>query len=87
MEYIRTKAVAILLDTDKVNVNLKDPDGRTPLSWAAESGSEAVVKFLFNIGIVDVDSKDRDGQTPLLWATRNGREAVVELIQSHVDLP
>jgi ankyrin repeat protein len=38
--------VKLLLETGKVDVNLKDSSRRTPLSWAAENGHEAVVKLL-----------------------------------------
>jgi ankyrin repeat protein len=52
-----------------VDVDSKDGIGRTPLSWAAGNGYEAVVKQLLNIGKVDMDSKDINGRTPLSWAT------------------
>ena len=61
--------------------DLKDSYGRTPLSWAAEKGHEAVVKLLVETGKVDVDSKDRHGQTPLSQAAGKGHEAVVKLLQ------
>ena len=60
--------------------DLKDSYGRTPLSWAAASGHEAVVKLLLETGKVDADSKDIYGRTPLSWAAANGHEAVVKLL-------
>ncbi|KAK4034502.1 ankyrin repeat-containing domain protein, partial [Parachaetomium inaequale] len=54
---------------------------QTPLSYAAWSGHEAVVKMLLNTGKADVDSKDNDGQTPLRWAAENGQEAVVKMLR------
>jgi ankyrin repeat protein len=39
--------VKLLLATGKVDIDPKDSEhGRTPLSWAAEGGHEAVVKLL-----------------------------------------
>ncbi|KAI9673848.1 MAG: hypothetical protein M1822_009584 [Bathelium mastoideum] len=61
-----------------INIDAKDGYGRTPLSWAAGGGHEAVVRQLLATEKVDVDAKDTtDGQTPLSWAAGGGHEAVV----------
>jgi len=79
--------VKLLLKTGKVDVDSKNNNGRTPLSWAAENGHEAVVKLLLETGKVDVDSKnDYYGRTPLSWAAENGHEAMVKLLQSSISL-
>jgi ankyrin repeat protein len=72
--------VQLLLETGKVDVDFKDSYARTPLSWAAGKGHEAVVKLLLETGKVDVDLKDCFTQTPLSWAAKNGHEAVVKLL-------
>ncbi|KAI0101046.1 ankyrin repeat-containing domain protein [Nemania sp. FL0031] len=59
---------------------------RTPLSYATNGGSEAVVKLLLRTSGADADSRDNDGQTPLLHAAKNGRETVIQaLLWSHAD--
>ncbi|KAL2839007.1 hypothetical protein BJX68DRAFT_258999 [Aspergillus pseudodeflectus] len=89
--YLGLIAVAqLILEAGEVDLDSKDPEydveskdfnGRTPLSWAAENGHEGVVQLLLETGKVDVDSKDSEyGRTPLSWAAIDGHEGVVELL-------
>ena len=45
-DFDRSELVIVrrLLATGKLDADSKNDDGRTPLSWAAEGGSEAVVE-------------------------------------------
>jgi ankyrin repeat protein len=59
--------------------DLKDSYSRTPLSWAAEKGHQAVVQLLLEKG-ADIEAKDiKYGRTPLLWAGW-GRKTVFQLL-------
>ncbi|KAH7207379.1 putative Pfs NB-ARC and ankyrin-domain-containing protein [Fusarium oxysporum] len=80
--YGLTKLASFLLqDCGEIGaLNVQDSWGRTPLSWAAENGNEAVVKMLLDTGKADVDSRDENGQSPLSWAAENGHEAVVKIL-------
>jgi ankyrin repeat protein len=64
--------------TERYELDQCDFGGRTPLSFAAESGQEATVKQLLDTGNVDVDSRDNDGRTPLSYAAWSGQEATVK---------
>ena len=71
--------VKLLLNTYNIEVDTKDENGRTVLSWAATQGSE-YVKMLLDTGKVDIDTKDMNGRTPLLWAVAKRRDSVVKLL-------
>jgi len=64
------KNVVETLLTKNVNLNSKDNDGRTPLSWAAGNGHIEIIRRLLTKDNIDLNSKDSDGQTPLGWAAR-----------------
>ncbi|KAG5794504.1 hypothetical protein H9Q69_006460 [Fusarium xylarioides] len=72
-------------------VDSADRTGRTPLSYAAEQGYDAIVVMLIERG-AKVDSQDGEvvptrhyynknaGRTPLSFATQQGHEAVVHIL-------
>lgn len=47
---IPSLTVVKLLLEKSANVNCKDNNGRTPLSWAVKKGHEAIVKLLLEKG-------------------------------------
>ncbi|RPA90420.1 ankyrin, partial [Choiromyces venosus 120613-1] len=59
---------------------------RTPLSWAAGSGYECVVKLLLSLKNANPDEPDGSGRTPLLWAVERGHDGVVKLILEREDV-
>jgi ankyrin repeat protein len=77
--------VQALLSSVLVDVNKRDKDGRTPLSFAAGYGYEEVVKILLHVQGIEVDSKDNDGGTPLSRAKLYGRESIVRLLEEKLE--
>ena len=63
-----------------VKSNSKNSDGQMPLSYAAGSGHEALVKLMLDTGKVEADSKNGYGRTPLWYAAGSGHEATVKLL-------
>lgn len=57
----------------------KDEDDRTALSWAAINGHASIAKLLLEKG-ADFDWKDNDGQTALSSAAEHGHVAVIDLL-------
>ncbi|KAK4182208.1 hypothetical protein QBC35DRAFT_518952 [Podospora australis] len=59
--------------------DLRDYQGRTPLSWAAQEGRLSMVE-LFIQGRADLNGTDSRGHTPLHRAAENGHEAIARLL-------
>lgn len=69
-----------LIECD-ADLNAKDYDGRTLLSYAAKLGQRKLVQLLIETGKVNLDEADDEtGMTPLHWAAAGGYLSVVELI-------
>ncbi|RYP92526.1 hypothetical protein DL770_001392 [Monosporascus sp. CRB-9-2] len=78
--FFRVRETVDFLLQDRWKVNVCDNIDRTPLSWAAEKGHEAVVQLLLEKG-ANIEAKDNEyDQTPLSWAAEEGHEAVVKLL-------
>jgi len=73
--------VKMLLESGKIDANIKDNFGRTPLLLAAEGGEEAIVKLLLEHGKIDANLKDDLRWTPLLLAAAEKHIAVVKLLE------
>ncbi|KAK7058628.1 putative ankyrin-repeat protein [Paramarasmius palmivorus] len=66
-----------LVNEDPKLVNAVDADGRTPLHWAASSGSLDIVRILLEHD-AEVDKPDASGWTALHIAVSAGHDKVVE---------
>ena len=49
-----------------------DRSGRTPFSWAAESGNGEIVRMLLERNDVNPHTADEGGRTPFLWTAGLG---------------
>ena len=70
-------AVARLLVAKGADVNAKDFQDQTPLTWAASEGYEEIAELFIRSG-ADVNQKDSVGGRPLDDAVRRGRKGITE---------
>ena len=76
-----------LLAQDDTDVNLKNKDGQTPLSFVGEQGSEVVLHLLLVQDDIDVLLTDKYFWTPMwLAVVEQGSEAVLQLIPAQDDI-
>src|SRR2546421_11288029 len=63
----------------KADVESKNSDGQTLLSWAAQNGHETMVMLPLNAN-ANIESKDGDGWTPPWQAAWKGHKAIFKLL-------
>ena len=63
-------------------MNKEEPDGSSPLHYAAKHGHKEVVNILLQRGANNTKANE-DGHTPLSLARENEQWKVVEIIQFH----
>ncbi len=74
----RSDIVKVLLKNN-VDLNAKDRQGRTALSWAVSQGQIDAVSVLIAAG-ADVNAADNQGMTPLIWAAMNGQLEILKML-------
>ncbi|KAF5018994.1 hypothetical protein F66182_9012 [Fusarium sp. NRRL 66182] len=73
-------SLVVKLARQGVDINHKDRDGRTALSWAAGEGMQDVVKCLLSLADIHVNSTDNTGKTALVWAAGENKVQVVKTL-------
>ena len=67
----------------KVDISVKDKEGRDPLLWAASAGSLFAIKVLMSNG-ANISSEDKDGLTSLHCAASRGHsQCLLSLIKEY----
>lgn len=64
--------VRLLFKRNDIDFNLRDENGRTPLSLTAGKDYDAVVQLLLQREDINADSWDTGGFTPLSRAVKSG---------------
>ncbi len=75
-----------LITKDKLLVNLKDKNGKTPLHFACQNNNIEAIEYLFKNG-ANINEKNINGVTPLQYAAYMGHTGALEfLIKNKVDI-
>lgn len=78
-QFASADVVDLLLAVPGIAVNHADHWGKTALHFAAELGTEDIVRSLLKHN-ADPDPKDQENETPLFLASKNGRVSIVRLL-------
>ncbi|OBT63581.1 hypothetical protein VE03_07021 [Pseudogymnoascus sp. 23342-1-I1] len=72
---------SVRLLAEKIPVTVRDRQGRTPMSYAAEAKQDNVVRYLLSLFKgSEFEVNDSQNKTPLTWATVGGSVEIVSLL-------
>ncbi|KAH3796459.1 hypothetical protein DPMN_150027 [Dreissena polymorpha] len=78
--------ISLLLDTDRLDIDVTDDGGWTPLIWAAEHMQMEAVKLLLKRK-ADPNLRDNEENTTMHWAAYSGSVSIIEqLLMAGCDL-
>ncbi|KAH7148036.1 ankyrin repeat-containing domain protein [Fusarium sp. MPI-SDFR-AT-0072] len=77
--------INMLHESGKYDINTKDPSGRTPLIYAAETCAEEAMRVLLEAEKIDIHAVDNRGDTALSIAVKRGYSTIVDLLSSYVN--
>lgn len=76
------KMCKMILDTGRINVNIQDEGGWTPIVWASEHKHIDVIRLLLERG-ADPNIRDNEGNIALHWSAFSGS---VDISQMYLDI-
>ena len=85
IKYNHIKLIHLLLPTScKIDVNLKDKQGKTSFFWACYHNNVIIAKMLVELG-ADIHIKDKKNNTPFSWAYMNNNQNILALAKKLFD--
>ena len=69
--------------SEKININIQDGIGQTPLILACRLAGEEVVQVLIRCPTIDVNMADNRGKTALRVACLHGHDTIVSMLLGH----
>ncbi|XP_011705515.1 PREDICTED: alpha-latrocrustotoxin-Lt1a-like, partial [Wasmannia auropunctata] len=80
--------VRYFVENERIDVNIRDNDSKTPLHWAASNGYLGIVKYLVEQKNADITARENGNGIPLHWAAGGGQLDIVKYFinEKHIDI-
>jgi len=75
-------SLKILLKQQNININLRDNEGWSALTWATYRGKKDIIKLLLNNG-ANINNKNNIKNTPLMFAVYRNYKDIVKLLLNY----